>query len=97
MIYMIDVTIQYADLGEELERMLQEEWAVSDRLYAEGTMLAIWRKASGNGVVAIWDCPDHETLSEKIRAMPLYPLMTSIELTPLSLEVGGFTGKRKKA
>ena len=83
MIYMIEAKIDYNLIGDRLQDLLAEEWKVSDALYASGKMLAIWRKANAKGVVAIWDMPDHEAVSNQIRAMPLYPYMSEVEVTPL--------------
>jgi len=34
-------------------------------------------------VIAIWNLSDHEAVNAQIRAMPLYPYMSEIEVTPL--------------
>ncbi|MEW6262718.1 MAG: muconolactone Delta-isomerase family protein [Thermodesulfobacteriota bacterium] len=83
MLFLLDVDIDYGRLGEKRDQILAEEWGTSRQLYAEGTMLRIWRKANAQGAVAVWDVPDHETLNEKIRAMPLYPYFRKIRAIPL--------------
>jgi muconolactone delta-isomerase len=83
MIYMIEAKIDYNVLGDRLPELLKQEWAVSDQMYASGKMLAIWRKANAKGAVAIWDMPDHDAVANQIRAMPLYPYMSEVTVTPL--------------
>jgi muconolactone delta-isomerase len=83
MIYLIDAQIDYNLIGDRLQDLLEQEWKVSSELYASGRMLAIWRKANAKGVIAVWDMPDHEAVSNQIRAMPLYPYMSEVEVTPL--------------
>ncbi len=83
MLFLIDVDIEYSKLGDGRDRILEEEWKRSQELYENGTMLRIWRKANAKGAVAVWDVPDHETLSENIKKMPLYPFFSDIRVTPL--------------
>jgi muconolactone delta-isomerase len=83
MIYLLDVDIDYGRLGDQLQAILPEEWAQTQALVEGGRMLGIWRKANAKGVIAIWNMPDHEAVNAQIRAMPLYPWMTRIEITPL--------------
>lgn len=84
MIYMIEAKIDYNLIApESLPTLLEEEWKVSDALHGSGTMLGIWRKANAKGVVAIWNMPDHDAVSQQIRAMPLYPFFSEVTVTPL--------------
>lgn len=83
MIYLLDVDIDYARLGDQLQAILPEEWAQTQALVESGRMLGIWRKANAKGVIAIWNMPDHDAVNDQIRKMPLYPYMTNIDITPL--------------
>lgn len=83
MIYMLDVKIDYNMLGEKLQAILPLEWQQTTALYESGRLIGIWRKANAKGVVAIWNMPDHESVVEQIRKMPLYPYMSDIEVIPL--------------
>jgi muconolactone delta-isomerase len=83
MIYMLDVRIDYNQVGDRLEAILPLEWEQTKALYESGRLLGIWRKANAKGVVAIWNMPSHEAVSEQIRKMPLYPYMSDIEIVPL--------------
>jgi muconolactone delta-isomerase len=83
MIYMLDVRIDYNQVGDRLEAILPLEWEQTRALYESGRLLGIWRKANAKGVIAIWNMPSHEAVSEQIRKMPLYPYMSDIEIVPL--------------
>lgn len=83
MIYLIDAKIDYNLLGDRLEQLLPREWEQTGRMFKSGRLLGIWRKASAKGVIAIWSMVDHEAVNAQILAMPLYPYMGDIEVTPL--------------
>jgi muconolactone delta-isomerase len=83
MIYLIDAKIDYNLIGDRLQQLLPSEWEQTARMYDSGALLGIWRKANAKGVIAIWDMPDHVAVNDQIRAMPLYPYMSEIEVTPL--------------
>jgi muconolactone delta-isomerase len=82
-IYLIDAKIDYNLLQGKLDELLPKEWQQTSKMFESGQLLGIWRKASANGVIAIWNMADHEAVNAQIRAMPLYPYMSSIEVTPL--------------
>lgn len=83
MIFLIDVDIDYAKLDDRAGALLKTEWTRSQKLYDSGIMLRIWRKANARGAIAIWNVPDHESLHENIKKMPLYPFFINIRVTPL--------------
>ena len=83
MVYLIDAKIDSNQLQGRLDELLPLEWQQTSKMYESGQLLGIWRKASANGVIAIWDMPDHEAVNAQIRAMPLYPYMSEIEVIPL--------------
>lgn len=83
MIYLIDAKIDYNLLGDKLESLLPREWEQTTKMHDSGALLSIWRKANAKGVIAIWNMPDHDAVNAQIRAMPLYPYMAEIEVTPL--------------
>jgi muconolactone D-isomerase len=82
-IYMLEVKIDYNQVGETLQEILPKEWDQTSAMYESGCLVGIWRKANAKGVVAIWDMPDHDAVIDQIRKMPLYPYMSEIEVTPL--------------
>ena len=83
MLYHIDADIDYAALGEAKEAILEAEWARTLELIERGVAIGEWRKASGRGVVAVWDCASHDELTELLRSIPLAPYLTKVEVTPL--------------
>jgi len=83
MIYLLDVDIEYNQLGDKLQEILPNEWEQTEALYESGRLIGIWRKANGKGVIAIWNMPDHDAVLDQIRKMPLYPYMSKIGLEPL--------------
>ena len=83
MIYHVDAKIDYNLAGERLDELLPLEWAQTARMHDSGQLIGIWRKGNAKGVIAIWDMPDHDAVVAQIRAMPLYPFMSDIEVTPL--------------
>ena len=83
MVYLIDAKIDYNLLQGRLDELLPLEWQQTTKMFESGQLLGIWRKASAKGVIAIWNLPDHEAVNTQIRAMPLYPFMSEIEVTPL--------------
>jgi muconolactone D-isomerase len=83
MLYLIEVDIDYARMGEARESLIAQEWKRSNELYKAGIMLRIWRRADARGVVAVWNCASHEEVSDNIRKMPMYPYFSNLKLTPL--------------
>jgi muconolactone delta-isomerase len=83
MIYLIDAKIDYNLLQGRLDELLPLEWQQTTKMFESGQLLGIWRKANAKGVIAIWNMASHEAVNEQIRAMPLYPYMSEIEVTPL--------------
>jgi muconolactone delta-isomerase len=83
MLFLIDIDIDYARLGDKLDQLLEEESKISKNLFESGINLAIWRKANAKGVVVIADHPSHESLYQTLKGMPLYSYFTDIRVTPL--------------
>jgi muconolactone delta-isomerase len=83
MLYHLDVEIDYMGLGERRDMLLRAEWAKTQELIDRGIAVAEWRKASGRGVIAVWDVAGHDELNELLRSLPLSPWLTRVEATPL--------------
>lgn len=83
MLYHLDVDIDYAALGDRKGEVLKAEWAATERLIERNVAVAEWRKASGTGVIAIWDCGSHAELSELLRSLPLADYLRNVVVTPL--------------
>ena len=83
MIYMIDVTINYNLITDDIQKHLEAEWKVSDELYASGRMLRIWRKANAKAPLRSGICQITTPSPTGIRKMPLYPFFGDVRVTPL--------------
>lgn len=84
MLYLLDVEIDYAAMGDRVAEVRAAEHARVAELVAEGVVVAEWLKASGRGVYAVWDCPSHEALRRTIGSVPMAPYLTRVELVPLT-------------
>jgi muconolactone delta-isomerase len=83
MLYLIDAEINYDAMGERRDQILAAEHARTRELLDQGIAVAEWRKASGRGVVAVWDCDGHPTLNALLRDLPLAPFLTRVDVVPL--------------
>ncbi len=83
MLILLNVDIDYGKLGDELDRVLEEEGKRSKELCENGILLRIWRTANARGAVAIWNFPHAETLRENLAKMLLYPYFSDVRLIPL--------------
>ncbi len=84
MLYLLDVDIDYARLGDRLDTIRAAEHARVRELIAEGVVLAEWLKANGRGVFAVWDCPSHDALRRAIASVPMAPYLSRVDLHPLT-------------
>lgn len=84
MLYLLDVDIDYARLGDRLDAVRAAEHARVRELIAEGVVLAEWLKANGRGIFAVWDCPSHEALRRAIASVPMAPYLSRVDLHPLT-------------
>ena len=84
MLYLLDVEIDYARMGERVAEIRAAEHAHVQGLVAEGVVVVEWLKASGRGVYAVWDCPSHEALRKAIAAVPMAPYLSKVDLVPLA-------------
>jgi muconolactone delta-isomerase len=83
-LYLLDVEIDYARMGDRVDEIRAAEHARVKELVAEGVVLVEWLKASGRGVFAVWDCPSHEALRRVIASVPMAPYLTKVDLHPLA-------------
>jgi muconolactone delta-isomerase len=84
MLYHIDVDIDYVSLGSRRAEILQAEWRRTEDLIAAGIAVAEWRKANGQGVIAVWDCASHDELSRILASLPLTPYFRRVDVMPLT-------------
>lgn len=83
MLFLVDVTFNFSALGDKAQQLVRAEWDVEEELLAKRQFVGIWRKANGMGTQFILDMPNHEALGNQVRAMPLYPFFTDVQITPL--------------
>ncbi|PJG46374.1 hypothetical protein CAF53_19515 [Sphingobium sp. LB126] len=58
--------------------------AAQARLWkAEGRLMGLWRRADCGGAVFVIDAESHEALASDLQALPLFPYLRNIEVTPL--------------
>ncbi|WP_370155373.1 muconolactone Delta-isomerase family protein [Ferrovibrio sp.] len=84
-LHMVDVRIEYLRAGEKFQDLVQAEWRASENAIAKRELVGIWRKSNALGTVVIWNLPDSDTVAARIRALPLYPCFTNIDVIPLVL------------
>ena len=84
MLYLLDVEIDYARMGERVQEVRAAEHARVKELIAEGVVVVEWLKANGRGIYAIWDCPSHEALKRQIASVPMAPYLSKVDLVPLT-------------
>jgi muconolactone delta-isomerase len=96
MLYLLDVEIDYARMGDRVAELRAAEHARVAELVREGVVLVEWLKASGRGVFAVWNCPSHDALRRLIASVPMAPYLSKVELHPLT-EHPLFPGGRSAA
>lgn len=84
MLYLLDVEIDYARMGEGVAELRASEHARVANLVREGVVVVEWLKASGRGVFAVWDCPSHEALRRTLAGVPMAPYLSRVDVHPLT-------------
>jgi muconolactone delta-isomerase len=84
MLYLLDVEIDYAGIGDRLAEVRAAEHARVKDLISEGVVVVEWLKANGRGIYAIWDCPSHDALKEAIASVPMAPYLSKVDLVALT-------------
>ena len=49
----------------------------------EGRLMGLWRRADCGGAIFVIDAESHEALGSDLQALPLFPYLRNIEVTPL--------------
>lgn len=83
MLFLIDTDIDFNALGDRREEVLQAEWVHVEEQWHNGTMLRLWRKANGRGIIGVWDVADADALRAEISSLPLFPYLSDVRVTPL--------------
>jgi muconolactone delta-isomerase len=84
MLYLLDVEIDYARMGDRVAEIRAAEHARVQELIGEGVVVVEWLKANGRGIYAIWDCASHEVLKKCISSVPMAPYLSKVDLQPLT-------------
>lgn len=84
MLYLLDVEIDYARMGERVAELRAAEHARVADLVRDGVVLAEWLKANGRGIFAVWNCPSHDALRRTIASVPMAPYLSRVDLHPLT-------------
>jgi muconolactone delta-isomerase len=84
MLYLLDVEIDYARMGDNVQEIRAGEHARVRELIAEGVVKVEWLKANGRGVYAVWDCESHEQLRRILASLPMAPYLSRVDLHPLT-------------
>lgn len=84
MLYLLDVDIDYARMGERVDEIRAAEHARVRELIALGVVRVEWLKASGRGVFAVWDCVSHDHLRQVISSIPMAPYLARVDVQPLT-------------
>ena len=63
--------------------LLIKEWEYYERMKKKGKVLAGGKLAGRRGAAAIFDAESCEEIEEIIVKLPLFPLFTKVEITPL--------------
>lgn len=84
MLYLLDVEIDYATMGDQVAQLRAAEHARVTDLIAQGVVVVEWLKASGRGIFAVWDCPSHEALRRTIASVPMAPYLSRVDVHPLT-------------
>ncbi len=64
-------------------QLLIKEWEFYERMKKRGKVLAGGKLAGRRGAAAIFDADDHAEIEAIVTKLPLFPLFTKIEITPL--------------
>lgn len=84
MLYLLDIEIDYARMGDRVAEVRAAEHARVKELMTSGVVVVEWLKANGRGVFAVWDCPSHDALRTAIASVPMAPYLSRVDLHPLT-------------
>jgi muconolactone delta-isomerase len=83
MLYLLDVDIDYARMGDRVGEIRASEHARVVELIDAGVVVVEWLKANGRGIYAIWDCASHDALRQAIASVPMAPYLSRVDIQPL--------------
>ena len=77
------LTIHTDNLPENFQDIIKHEKQVVAALKTEGILDQLFLRPSRNGAILIFKNLTEEEVNEKMKTLPLYPLMKSLEVLPL--------------
>jgi hypothetical protein len=77
------LTIHTENLPENFQDIIKHEKEVVAAWKSEGFLDQLFLRPTRNGAVLIFKNLSEEEVNEKMKTLPLYPLMKSLEVLPL--------------
>ena len=77
------LTIHTDNLPENFQDIIKHEREVVATWKAEGFLEQLFLRPTRNGAILIFKTLTEEEVNEKMKTLPLYPLMKSLEVLPL--------------
>ena len=77
------LTIHTDSLPENFQDIIKHEREVVAAWKAEGFLEQLFLRPTRNGAILIFKNLSEEEVDEKMKTLPLYPLMKSLEVLPL--------------
>ena len=77
------LTIHTDNLPENFQEIIKHEREVVASWKAEGFLDQLFLRPTRNGAILIFKNLTEEEVNEKMKRLPLYPLMKSLEVLPL--------------
>ncbi|MHC4196708.1 MAG: muconolactone Delta-isomerase [Planctomycetota bacterium] len=85
MLFLVKVEIEKLNQMpvKDFFQLLIKAWEFYERMKKRGKVLAGGKLAGRRGAAAIFDAEDHAEIEAIVTRLPLFPLFTKIEITPL--------------
>lgn len=83
MLFLLDVEIDYARMGDRVQEIRAAEHARVQALVAQGVVVVEWLKADRSGVWAIWNCDSEAHARELAASVPMAPYLSKLDLHPV--------------
>jgi muconolactone D-isomerase len=77
------LTIHTDNLPENFQEIIQHEREVVAAWKAEGFLEQLFLRPTRNGAILIFKNLTEDEVNEKMKTLPLYPLMKNLEVLPL--------------
>lgn len=77
------LTIYTENLPENFQEIIQHEREVVAAWKAEGFLEQLFLRPTRNGAILIFKNLSEDEVNEKMKTLPLYPLMKNLEVLPM--------------